>query len=344
MKRFIYFFVLCQFMFCIHCFAQPAKVAVGVINLEIMDSSRSNWLGTGPRPLRSIVWYPAANGGIKEVVSDAEQFVDPVTFFHGARISKQKSKYPLIVISHGSQGNAKKMQWLGSYLASKGFIAVAVSHNGTDKEELRNGGLTLSDFCMWERPKDVSRVIDEMLQNKFFSPKIDTSKMAVAGFSLGGTTAIWAAGAAINMDRLAEKEGPVPDRYRYDIDRFTAFVRENPVGINSVKHHGELFKDVRLKAVFALAPAIGQAFDQKGLENIRVPVQIVTGNQDKVNPMSQNAEHFAKYIPFAKPLIVLPGERGHYTMPGVGKERAAGLQEVAQLSVNFFAGVFKLTN
>jgi len=334
-----YLFVLCQFLFCVHSLAQPANAGVGVISLDLMDGSRSNWPGTGPRPMRSIAWYPAANGGTKEVVNDAEQFASPIALFRGAEISKRKSKYPLIIISHGSQGNALKMQWLGYYFASKGYIAVAVSHNGTDEEELRNGGLTLSDFCMWERPKDVSRVIDKMLDDKFFSPRIDTARIAVAGFSLGGTTAIWAAGAIIDMERLAEKEEPVPERYKNDVNRFTAFMRNNTIGANSARHRADSFKDSRLKAVFALAPAIGQGFDMRGLQDITVPVQIVTGDQDKVNPMSQNAEHFVKYIKQAKPLIVLTGERGHYNRPAVGTERPDGLREVAELAVKFFTEV-----
>jgi len=344
MKALTCLITFCHLMLYGDCFAQPANDNVGVIDLQLTDSSRSNWLGTGPRPIRSIAWYPATPSGKKEVVTDMEQFASPVVLFRDAEISKHKSKYPLIIISHGSQGNATKMQWLGYYLASKGFIAMAISHNGNDAEELRKEGLTLSDFCMWERPKDLSIVIDKMRYDKFFSKKIDTARIAAAGFSLGGTTVIWAAGAIFDMDRLAEKEGPIPDRYKNDVNRFSAFVRENAIGINSVKHRGDSFKDRRLKAVFALAPAIGQGFDESGLKNITIPVQIVTGSQDRINPMAQNAEHFVRYIPSAKPLIVLPGERGHYTRPAVGRERPDGLKEVAELAVTFFKHVLNVTD
>lgn len=341
MRGFVCLFMLCLQLFAVKGFAQYGDVKIGVKNLNLVDNSRSNWVGNGPRPMRTIVWYPAANGGQKETINDAQQFSSPVTLYRNAQISNQKSKYPLVIISHGSQGNAQKMQWLGCYLASKGFIAVAISHNGTDEEELRKDRLTLSDFCMWERPRDVSAVLDHILKDRFFSIKIDNGRIAVAGFSLGGATAIWVAGAIFDRNRLAEKEPEIPERYLADVNRFTDFVITNPIGINSAKHMAESFKDKRVKAVFALAPAIGGAFAPAGLKNITVPVQIVTGKDDIVNPMAANAAYYTQNIPTAGPLIVLPGERGHYTKPAVGNERPKELREVGELAVKFFNEVFK---
>src|SRR5689334_17994607 len=35
---------------------------VGVALRAFVDEGRSNWSGTGPRPLTTIIWYPAASG------------------------------------------------------------------------------------------------------------------------------------------------------------------------------------------------------------------------------------------------------------------------------------------
>ncbi len=318
------------------CYAHHNKTVVGLKNVDFVDHNRSNWLGNGPRPLRSVIWYPAATNDHVEIVVNTADSLRPEATITNAPLSMDREKYPLIILSHGSQGNAMSMQWLGHFLASRGFIAVAVSHNGTDEEEMRKNGLTLSDFCMWERPKDISVVLDTLLKDPVFVTKIDTGRIAVAGFSLGGTTAIWVTGAVFDMDRLTKSDPNIPARYRDDVNRFTSFVQTNPIGIRSAKHRSASFKDQRIKAVFALAPAIGQGYDKKGLQDVDVPVQIVVGDADIVNPLAVNAKHYTENIATARPLKILKGERGHYIKPSTPQVRAAELQEVAKLAADFF--------
>ncbi len=324
-------------------FTQPSTAAsakTGVTTRAFADSSRSNWLGNGPRPLRTIIWYPAGNGGQEEQINDPMQFSGTPVVYREAPIAG-KNKYPLIIISHGATGNAIQMRWLGYYLASHGFIAVAVNHNGTDEEERRTDGPTLSDFCMWQRPKDISVVLDKILKDSFFSSRIDTSRIAVAGFSLGGATAIWVAGAIFNIDDLAKSEPNPPPQIRDAINRLKDQAKTDPVIINSAKHSGDSFKDKRIKAVFALAPAIGHGFSKQSLQNITVPVQIVVGDADLIAPMDLNAKYYTQNIPTAKKLIILPGERGHYTKPPFANERPKELQQVSEIALRFFNDVLK---
>lgn len=318
---------------------KPLKT--GVINRDFADLSRSNWLGTGPRPIRSVIWYPAGRDGRPEIIDDSSQFSEVTTVFRDAKLSRLRNKYPLILISHGAQGNAEQMRWLGVYLASRGYIAVVINHNGSDQEERKTGILSLSDFCMWERPRDISAVLDRMLKETEFSNRIDTARIACAGFSLGGATAIWVAGALFDMKELGKNEAPPPEIFKASIDRLIELEKTDPIVINSVKHSADSFSDKRIKAVFALSPAIGQGFTKEGLKNITIPVQIVVGDADVVAPMASNAAYYSKYIPTARPLLVLPGERGHYLTPSHGRERAFELREVSQLAYNFFQEVLK---
>lgn len=320
---------------------QFKPLRTGVTNRDFADSSRSNWLGTGLRPVRSVIWYPAGHGGRSEIINDSSQFPVPTTTIRDAKISPRRKKYPLILISHGAQGNAEQMRWLGYYLASRGYIAIAINHNGTDEEERKTGMLSLSDFCMWERPKDVSIVLDKMLKDPEFSDKIDTSRIAAAGFSLGGATAIWVAGAIFTIEELAKNEPEPPPILKASINRLVELTKTDSIIINSAKHSADSFKDNRIKAVFALSPAIGQGFTKEGLKNIRVPVQIVVGDADVVAPMDRDAGHYAKNIPTARPLIILPGERGHYLTPSRGTDRAFELREVSQLAYCFFEEVLR---
>jgi len=313
--------------------AVDSSFTVGVTNRNFADSNRSNWLGTGPRPMRSIVWYPAGEGGKEEIINDPKQFSVSKTVFRDAGVS-HGTKYPLILISHGSQGNAQQMRWLGYYLASKGFIAVAINHNGTDKEERKTTGMLLSEFCISERPRDISAVLDKMLKDPMFASKIDTSRIAVAGFSLGGATAIWMAGSILSLEEL-KKEPPPPAEIRKGIDAEIELGKTDPIIINSRKHLGDSFKDNRIKAVFALAPAIGQGFTKQSLENITTPIQIVVGDADVVTPMAVNAQYYAQYIPSAK-IIILHGERGHYVRPTPDSVQAKQYQEVSGIALQFF--------
>jgi predicted dienelactone hydrolase len=316
---------------------KPLKI--GVCERNFVDNSRSNWLGNGFRPIRSSIWYPAGQGGAAEIINDSSQFAEPVTIFRDAKISGLKKRYPLILISHGAQGNTNQMRWLGYYLASRGYICVAVNHNGTDEEERKTGALSLTDFCMWERPKDISSALSKILQDPDFSKKIDTDRIGCAGFSLGGATAIWVAGAILSNEALA-KNSPEPSPYiKPSVDRFTELSKTDPIIINSNTHSEDSFKDNRIKAVFALAPAIGQGFTVESLKNIKVPVQIVAGDKDLIAPMELNAKYLSKNITMARPLIVLPGERGHYLTPAEGIKRALEFREVSQLAYHFFEEV-----
>jgi predicted dienelactone hydrolase len=311
----------------------------GVTLRNYADNNRSNWLGNGPRPLRSVIWYPAGKGGAAETLNDSSQFPVSETILRDASISKMKKKYPLILISHGSQGNAAQMNWLAYYMASRGYLAVSINHNGTDEEERKTGFLSLSDFCMWERPQDITAVLDNLLNDPEFSDRIDTSRIGCAGFSLGGATAIWVAGAIFSIMDLAENEPEAPPFLKESIDRLIVLSKTDSIIIKSTKHSADSFRDRRIKAVFALAPAIGQGFTKDGLNNISIPVQIVVGDADMVAPKETNAGHYAALIPTARPLIILPGERGHYLGPSGETERAYELLEVSQLAYKFFNDV-----
>lgn len=312
---------------------------VGTIHRDFMDSDRSNWLGNGPRPMRCIIWYPAALKGFagkKEIVNNQSSFPKPVEVFPNAGLASKKGGYPLIILSHGSGGSARQMQWMGHYLASRSFIIVSVDHNGTAEEEKKPpGGLTLSDYCIGVRPKDISRVVDKMLADKFFAPAIDTTRIGVAGFSLGGASAIWVAGAIFNLDSLVKNGTPPPVELKKAIDRQIATTKNDPIVEKSREQMSNSFKDIRVKAVFALGPAIGQGFPPAGLQDITVPVMIVAGDADLVTPMKPNAQHYAKYIKGAT-LKVIPGEGGHYLKPAIGNEYGLELEKISEMANRFF--------
>jgi len=55
---------------------------------------------------------------------------------------------------------------------------------------------------LWERPRDVSRVITHLLGDKTFAPLIDPNAIFMGGHSLGGWTAVWLAGGRYDGEKV----------------------------------------------------------------------------------------------------------------------------------------------
>ena len=280
---------------------------VEVIYRGFADADRLNWKETGPRPLRTMIWRPA-----KPIV--------------GRRL-------PLILISHGSGGLGAQMSWLGHSLASKGYIAAAVDHNGTFEEELKSRP-TPSDHFGWERARDLSVVLDFLLEDPELDGLIEEECVGAAGFSLGGTTVLWLAGARLDMRQLKRNAPPIPEAIAPAIGALLDLPRANGTARHAQGRSEQSFRDARVRSIFALAPAMGFGFTAEGLRDIHIPVQIVVGSKDQVTPPSENAGHFAKYINGAR-YQVLPGERGHFSAVTPEESCPAAMEEVAGLAIAF---------
>jgi predicted dienelactone hydrolase len=105
-----------------------------------------------------------------------------------APIALSARRRPLIVLSHGTGGSTAMLGWLGEPLASAGYIVAAIDHHGNTSAESEPAAAGF--MLWWERATVVSRVIDRLLADSAFGPRIDTSAIGVAGFSLGGYTAL----------------------------------------------------------------------------------------------------------------------------------------------------------
>lgn len=177
----------------------PQKV--GATTIPFFDELRK-------RPLITEVWYPIESQVKALPVHSWGQMVDeardtPFT-------CKATKKYPLIVMSHGAGGSRDDLAWLGAMLVKQGYIVASVDHYGNTwymnqpKEALKR----------WERPKDITYVIDQLLIDPVFGPCINPDKIGFAGFSLGGLAGIWLAGGIANnyeKPTLAEVNKEFPD-------------------------------------------------------------------------------------------------------------------------------------
>jgi hypothetical protein len=122
-----------------------------------------------------------------------DRYIGPpdAPLFYAGRAAKDAvlapvfGKYPVIALSHGTGASAMQMAWLGTYLAARGFIVVAVNHPGNNAVT----GYTTQGFIEgWQRARDISTIISDMLKDRRFGTKIDPDRIGAAGFSYGGYT------------------------------------------------------------------------------------------------------------------------------------------------------------
>ncbi len=315
---------------------QPVLHPVGFSLRQFAPPADYNWRGSDDHALSGIVWYPAESDRGEE----RDQYVGPAgaPLFYAGRAAKDASlaptfgRFPLIALSHGTGGSALQMAWLGTYLAARGYIVVAVNHPGNSA----GTGYTPQGFIEgWERARDISTAITGMLADPRFGGRIDPDRIGAAGFSYGGYTMMELAGATTDWHRLLawceeQKNACNPPEMPDLMEKFRT-IEQQPEVQRELQHSGDSYRDPRIRAVFAIAPAVARAFTPESLQKIAIPAEIVAGAADAIAPPAENAQFFATNIKGAK-LTLLPGGVGHYTFLDVGTE--AGKKQLPQLFVD----------
>jgi predicted dienelactone hydrolase len=117
-------------------------------------------------------------------------------------------------------------------------------------------------------------------------------------------TALWIGGAEVNPDLFVAYQWG-----RKNNEMVPAYVREQ-MSVDAKPALG--VRDIRVKAVFAMAPGDIQGFgmDAAGLRRTAVPAYVTVGAGDTTTPPKENAEFAAKYIPQVQ-LDVLAGPVSH---------------------------------
>jgi predicted dienelactone hydrolase len=136
-------------------------------------------------------------------------------------------------------------------------------------------------------------------------------------------------------------------------EKSAQLAQDDPEFQQSLRRASDSRRDPRVRAVFAVAPALGPAFTPASLKGISIPVEIVAGGDDSIVPVASNARYFAAHIPGAT-LTLFPGGVGHYVfldacteqgrkaMPAICQD-AAGVDrdtvhgKTADLALSFFA-------
>ena len=290
------------------------KYAVGQANFTLVDSTRN-------RPLKTEIWYPTKDTTKVNVTSEYP-FKLPPTSKDAEFIPK---KFPLILLSHGTGGNRISLMWLACELASNGFIVLAVDHYGNTLDNK----IPENFVKVWDRPLDFSFSLDNILNNPKFNAIIDSTKIGMAGFSLGGYTTIALAGGILDYQQLKEFSTTQEGKNEFtlpELGNVSKFITSEIVkrGNSNFKN----LKDDRITAFVAMAPAIGQGFQLKEqFKNVNDSILIIGAQKDERAPIETNAKHYHKLIESSN-YIELKGDIGHYIFMNEAK---SGLKRGAPL-------------
>jgi len=342
---------------------EPMNAHVGVVERVFHPKAARNWRGAEKQELHVVVWYPAPVTAVEvaQVIgpSGAALFEAGMASPNAPMVPAMKP-LPLIVLSHGSGGSAMQMAWLGTALARAGFIVAAVDHPGNNSLQ----SYTAEGFALWwERATDLSEVIDGMQADENFGPRIDKERIGAAGFSLGGYTVLEIAGAQTDISALYDRCEKQPEQMvchtpemkdQGTAQRLLAQVRKTSGA--SLAASGDSYKDARVWAVFAIAPAPGFTLTQESLRAIRQPVEIVVGSADPIAPANENASYVRSNIRGARE-TVLPNvthytfldtcteagkkQLGVYCEDGASVDRDKAHEQVATEAVEFFEKVLR---
>lgn len=341
---------------------KPPSAAVakaGMVTRDIVPTAQRNWRGAPEHKLHVTVWYPAAESAVETPQGigppDQPLFEAGRAMPHAA-FAPSLEPLPLILLSHGTGGSAQQLAWLGTELARAGFIAAAVDHPGNNAVT----GYTPEGFTLWwERATDLSEVLDGLLADAEFGPHVDKARIGAAGFSLGGYTVLELAGARTDIAALFDLCRAHPDETTCHVPEMkdlgtpaSILERVRKTSGESLARSADSFRDPRVKAVFAIAPALGFTLTAESLHGIRLPVALVVGSADPIAPAVSNADLIRARVRGARETL-LPNV-AHYTfldtctaagksslatycVDPAGVDRDSVHQQVAGMALQFFA-------
>lgn len=240
--------------------------------------------------IQAFVWYPAAAGGTKTLLGDNAVFYGHEAF-RDAPI--EPGKHPLIVVSHGSGGNAAGLGWLIAPLAAMGYVVVAPNHPGTTSGDSSQK----KTVELWHRPINLSATIDAILADPTFAPAIEPAQIGALGFSLGGYDVLALAGAEQRRRQFAE----FCFREQADASGVCKWLARGGVDLTALDpRFEENHCDPRIKAIVAVDPGLTQSFAEETLNSIRVPVQFINLGTQQTTPSIVEAHYLASVIPGAR--------------------------------------------
>ncbi|GAB1594822.1 alpha/beta hydrolase family protein [Lysobacter claricitrinus] len=185
------------------------------------------------------------------------------------------------MISHGNGGGVASHVDLALALAQAGFVVAAPQHPG---DSLGDASALASPMLFVERGHQVRATIDALLTRWPGHARIDQDRIGAYGFSAGGFTVLTLLGAHADLARIAPHCAATPE-FVCDVLR----AAKSPLLTQAPAAASDFATDPRVRAAVLVAPGLGFTVAGDDLRDVRVPVQLWTGDRDTTVPPSSNA-------------------------------------------------------
>ncbi|SAK81628.1 dienelactone hydrolase-like protein [Caballeronia pedi] len=236
--------------------------------------------------LQAAVWTPCADV--------PEQFEVGTTLVRGTRdCSVTGENLPLVVMSHGHGGSRLGHHDLAEKLADAGFVVAAINHPGDTSSDMSRASEP-SEFV--ERPIDIQRLIDYMLDSSPEASKINARNIGFFGFSRGGFTGLVLAGGVPDFQHA---DIPCPDELP-----ICKTIREGKLP----PQHWT--RDPRIR-VFVLADPLDAFPTPATVQNISAPIQLWASEYGGDGVLPETTPALSKLLP-TKPEYHLVAGAAHF--------------------------------
>jgi predicted dienelactone hydrolase len=224
-------------------------------------------------PLSVFMWYPATSDQPPELIGQNSLFYG---FYAYRDAPADPVPKPVVLLSHGSGGNARGIGWLASHLATRGFVVLAFNHPETTSRD----SLPSATFRIWERPDDMKALLDLAQTSLPLGISVDMERVGAVGFSLGGYSVLGLGGAEVSKAGFID----YCDRYPDKVD--CGWMNASGLDFNTIDEarYESSNLDERVGVIVAIDPALPQALKEGGLDAVTVATKIVQLGETETIP------------------------------------------------------------
>ena len=242
----------------------------------------------------------------------------------------RESPAPIVVISHGLGSNRYSYQYLAEHLAGHGFAVIVPEHQGSNAERIQalltgRADQVAESAEFINRTQDIQLILDNLTQQAQTNPeligRLDFERIGVIGQSFGGYTALALGGATLNFDHLASV-CPSIEEIETGRDRSLnlslllqcraldlAATQTDPLPLS--------LKDERIDAIIAINPIGSAIFGPDGIDDIEIPVMMMTGSADIVAPILREQVYPFSWLQTLEKFLVTMHGGTHFSTIGM---------------------------